>query len=385
MMKYPVFFLPLMPIIVGACVERVDIDTNSQNPKLVVMAMLTTDAVTQQVILTKSTNYFGGDTCPAVTDAKVWINDEPLALLDTGGGVYATQDNFPVIDGEPYRLRIRYDMNGDGAEEEFWAEDAAPHRMSLLELRITPINMAGDTSIYAPPFIISALIQRSDISESYIRVIQYYHGKKRTEKLSQYSVGSVPHGLPDPIPAPSIGNISRNGFLLDGQTDTVFYCPFDTVSIKLNTVSEALYRYISSAQAESRGSSNPMFGGAPANAESNIHGENVVGCFGIYAAGRPVSFVLPMNTKTLDSDNEWFNLNDTTLRITIRGGVATYVTGDKAGQPYFEMVRVDASIKGFWARQAGRTSMFEMEFEMKSYDEFWSVDGEKWQRERRRR
>jgi hypothetical protein len=372
-----------MLALVGACVERVTIDTNSQSPKLVVIAMLTTDTVPQQVTLTKSTNYFGGDTCPAVTDAKVWINDEPLTLLDAAKGTYATQSAFPAVPGALYTLRIRCDMDGDGADEEFWAEDVAPHSMSMLGTILTPINMDADTSIYAPPFIISAVIRRDNVSDSYVYVTGYYQGKKRTETLSQYDVGSIPYGFSNIVAVPRIGSITRNGFLLDGQPDTVFYCPFETVSLRVNALSEALYRYISSAQIESRGSGNPMFGGAPANAESNIHGDNVVGCFGAYAAGPPASFVLPMNTKTLDGDNEWFNLNDTTLRISIQNeGIATYLSGARKGQQYFRMLSVDARSKGFWAYQDGDTSRRRM-FTMKSYDEFWSVrDGEKWQRGR---
>lgn len=385
-MKYPVFFLPFALALVSACVERVDIDTNSQSPKLVVVAMLSTDTMQQRVTLTKSTSYFGGDTCPAVTDAQVWINDEPLTLIDGGKGIYATRSDFFAVPGGLYTLRIRYDLNGDGADEEFWAEDVAPHHMSMPGTILTPINMRGDTSIYAPPFIISAIIQRENINDSYIRIVEHYQGKRKTEKLSQYSIGVVPYGFANLIPVPTIGSISRGGFLLDGQTDTIFYCPFDTVSMRANTLSEALYRYLSTAQTESRGGGNPMFGGAPANAESNVHGNNVVGCFGVYAVGKPAHFVLPMNTKTLDGDNEWFNLSDTTLRISIQNnGIATYLTGARKGQPYFEMQRVDARIKGFWAFKDGDRSR-PRRFVMKSYDEFWSGSGdEKWQHERRRR
>ncbi|MDR0712003.1 MAG: DUF4249 domain-containing protein [Prevotellaceae bacterium] len=381
-MKLPPLFLPFALTLAGACVERVDIDTNSQNPKLVVMAMLTTDVAPQLVTLTQSTNFFGGDTCPAVTGAKVWINDERLMPIDAAKGSYATRSSFTVTPGKLYKLRILYDMNNDGTDEEFWAEDVAPHAMSLLQTITTPINMDNDTSKYAPPFIISALIQRENVNENYIRVTQQYQGKKRTENLAQYVIGSVPYGFADLLPAPAISTITRSGFLLDGQPDTVFYCPFDTVSLRLNTMSDALYRYISSAQAESRGSSNPMFGGAPANAESNIYGGNVVGCFGIYAAGKPANIVLPMNAKTLDSDSEWFNLSDTTLRITIQNeGIATYCTGARKGEIYFKMANVDPNIKGFWAYRRKNDGIPDAKFEMKSYDEFWGdTDNDKWRR-----
>jgi hypothetical protein len=361
-----------------SCVERVYIDTNSQAPKLVVMAMLTTNAAPQMVTLTQSTSYFGGDTCPPVLNAKVWINDEQLTLSDAGKGAYAARSTFTVTPGERYTLRILCDMNGDGADEEFWAEEVAPHRMSMPTLWVTPFNMDSDTSKYAPPFVVSALIQRENISNIYMRVTEYYLGRQRTEKLSQYAIGAVPYDYAslDLIPTPMIGTITRSGFLLDGGTDTAFYCPFETVHFQLNSMSEALYRYVLTAQAESRGSANPMFGGAPANAESNIHGDNVVGCFGIYATGTPAAFVLPMNTKTLDGDNEWFNQRDSALHITIRNeGVATYATGPQKGKQYFKMEHVDASIKGFWASQEGGIA----KFEMKSYNEFWDItNGEKW-------
>ncbi|MDR1416340.1 MAG: DUF4249 domain-containing protein [Prevotellaceae bacterium] len=366
-----------------SCVERITIDTNSQNPKLIVVAMLTTDTMQQVVTITQSTNFFGGDTCPTVSGAKVWINDEQLTLLDPGTGTYATRSNFFIVPGNRYRLRVLYDMNGDGADEEFWAEDVAPHAMSVLSTRITPINMDSDTSRYVPPFIVSALILRESVNDNDIRITQLYHGKQRSENLAQYTVGSVPHGFTNLVPAPSICTITRGGFFLDGQTDTVFYCPFDTVSVRVNSISAALARYISSAKRESNGSANPMFGGAPANVESNINGANVMGCFGLYASGAPTHLVLPMNTKTLDGDHVWFNMRDTTLRIAIQDeGTATYLNGPLKG-PYFKITSVDARIKGFRAKNAaGGIS----EFEMKSYNEFWDIAGnEKWMRGNRQR
>ncbi|MDR3188127.1 MAG: DUF4249 domain-containing protein [Prevotellaceae bacterium] len=382
-MRY--FFLPFLfaVMLTGACVERVTIDTNSQSPKLVVVAMLTTDTVPQVVTLTQSTNFFGGDTCPVVSTAKVWINDTPLPF-DAEKGAYVTQGRFDVKSGALYKLRILCDMNGDGADEEFWAEDVVPHSISIPQVILTPLNMDIDTNRYAPPFIVSAIFMRSNTNDNYVRVTEYYQGKQRTEKLSQYAVGSVPYGFTNVVPVPTIATITRSGFLLDGQPDTVFYCPFDTVSFGVSTLSEALFRYITTAQTESRGS-NPMFGGAPANAESNIHGENVVGCFGAYAAGKPKSIVLPMNTKTLDGDNIWFNLKDTSLCIGIREeGTATYLTGARAGELYFQMQGVDHRIKGFWAHK-GSDVRGASRFEMKSYDEFWGEgEDEKWHRGRGR-
>jgi hypothetical protein len=340
----------------------------------------------QVVTITKSTNFFGGDTCPAVPNAKVWINDEQLTLLDAGKGAYATRDDFSLVPGNTYRLRVLYDMNGDGADEEFWAEDVVPHAMSVLGMPgvlVTPINMDGDTSRYAPPFIVSAFVWRENPNDSYGRVTQRYQGKQRSENLTQYSIGDLSSLSSNPTAVPGICTITRGGFFLEGQTDTVFYCPFDTVTLRVDGITTAMARFVSSARMESNGS-NPMFGGAPANVESNINGANVTGCFGLSAGGRPASFVLPMNTKTLDGDNVWFNMRDTTLQITIQEGTATYATGPLKGQVYFRMKSVDAHIKGFWAyKGAGEEAS---RFEMKSYNEFWDIAGnEKWMRGSRAR
>jgi hypothetical protein len=272
-------------------------------------------------------------------------------------------------------------MNGDGEDEEFWAEDVVPHRMSLPMLKITPINMENDTSKYAPPFMISALIHREDVSDIYMRRVYYYRGRQQTEKLAQYGVAIIPYDYSNlnPILVPTLSTITRSGFMLNGETDTVFYCPFEKVYLQLNSMSEAMYRYISSAQKESNGNANPMFGGAPANAESNVHGPNVVGCFGFYAIGKPAGLVLPMNTKTLDGDNVWFNQRDSTLHIVIKDeGTATYATGPQKGNVYFKMKNVDAHIRGFWAYQPGNAAVL-LKFEMKSYNEFWDItNDEKW-------
>ncbi|MDR0413932.1 MAG: DUF4249 domain-containing protein [Prevotellaceae bacterium] len=374
------FFFFAAATLAGSCVERVTIDTNSQNSKLIVIAMLTSDTMQQVVTITRSTNFFGGDTCPSVPDAKVWINNEQLTLLDAGKGVYATEKSFFVVPGNHYRLRVLYDIDGDGVEEEFWAEDVVPRSMWALGTQVTPINMEGDTSKYAPPFIVSALIQRESTDDDHVRITHLYNGRPVSENLSQYAVFSVPYGFGNIIPAPGISRITRGDFFLDDMTDTVYCCPFDTLTIRVNSINEAMARYVLSAQREINGS-NPMFGGAPANVESNIHGDNVMGCFGLCTGGKPIRIVLPMNTKTLDGDNAWFNQRDTALQIVIRDeGTATYITGHQKGQTYFAMTRVDAGIRGFWAHRAGGAGS-ESSFEMKSYNEFWDIaGGEKWTR-----
>jgi hypothetical protein len=387
--------------ICSSCVERINVRPDDHAPRLIIVAMLGSDTAQQVVTITKSVNYFGVDTCPSVSTAEVYLNDERLALLDTGRGTYGTRPDFAVAPGATYRLRVRY----NGAE--YWAEDVAPHHMfmpenlpaqyaSLLpdEMRtfITPINLDGDTTRYAPPFLLSSVIVREDGGDHSIRFSRCYNGRK--EVASMLDVVLAISDAQNILPMPTLALItSRSRFVLEGsEMDTLLYCPFDTVGIRAHSMTEATHRYVSSARAESQ-SNTPMFGGAPANVEGNIQGEGALGIFGLYTSSPPVSVVLPMNAKTLDNENPWVNLRDTSLHITIHDeGEATYTSPDSLwGRPYFTGLRVDPRIKGFRASKAyGAGGLVpSVRFRMKSYVEFWEIpdhpggDTVKWQLGRR--
>ncbi|MGL4956982.1 MAG: DUF4249 family protein [Bacteroidales bacterium] len=359
-------------VLMQGCVERISIDTDNQTPQLIIASTLTTDNVRSQVHITQSTTYFGGNTCPPVLNAKVWINDQVLALTDSSKGTYTLVNEMPIEVGGHYKLMVHYDFDGDGVEEEYWAEDMAPEPMQLLLINLLPVSNGADTSIYAPKFLINGLIQRS-ANQHYIGFEQYVNGVKRKIKLSQSLIAEVPLTLGTTfVPPFGIYSIGRGGFYLEGSTDTFYYAPFDTIGVQVLSLSQALFDFKFSAQNELN-NSNPLFGGPPANAKGNIVGTNVRGYFGIAAANPPTTLILPMNAKTLDGQY-YISLVDSTTKIQVQNsGTAHYVNGDKAGQLYFHNLQVDATIRGFHAVDASGAGL---SFTMTNYNEFTKLDDE---------
>ncbi|MDR3296699.1 MAG: DUF4249 domain-containing protein, partial [Prevotellaceae bacterium] len=328
--------------------------------------------------LTKTIRYFGGDTTPVVANAQVFINDEQLTF-NAEQGAYLTSSNFFIAAGNTYKLRILYDG------EEYLAEELASSPIYLLpEIRLIPINLEGDTTRYVPPMVCAGVLYRDNINNNYMRIMEYYNGVKRQEKITQYSVSYVPYGIGNFVPASSFAVVGRGSFKLEGREDSTYYCPFDTIGFRVHSINEAQQQFIASARTESNGGGNPMFGGAPTNVECNISGENVLGCFGVAVASSMVNVVLPMNKKTLDHDEyHYVCMQDSTVRIHIHNeGIATYTSGGSTGLKYFEMEQITPAAKGFRTLD-GR------QFRMVHYGQFYELVGPRdtlmWTLDRRRR
>lgn len=98
-----------------SCEEKIDIDVNSSDPKLVVEAIVTDsdDPIMNYVRLSLSANYFGAEETPYINNATVILYEDGN-LVDTlsnyGEGYYfAGAPGFKAQVGSTYALRIEYD------------------------------------------------------------------------------------------------------------------------------------------------------------------------------------------------------------------------------------------------------------------------------------
>jgi hypothetical protein len=340
--------LPVLAIILTACTERMNIKTDNQNPKLVVNAFLSTEQGEQKVILSKTVGYFGGEHARGVNDAQVWVNNVELSR-GAEEGVYITANTFQCVAGEAYSLRILYDLDGDGSPEEFFADDVSPKTPSIFrDIELVPL----DTSRIAPPFFTLVHLHR-DLSEDYFSVEMYYNGRNLYRNIWDYPIGEVPYGWGDSVSF----NLSLGKKRIIALDDTIFFCPFDTITYYAVGITKATANYVESVQQELNGS-DPMFSGPPANVKFNIKGDNGIGLFGLRSISTPVSLVLPMTVTTVVA--EWED-ESTGARIKVeKDGYATL-----NGQIYFQNMTVESSIRGFTAVDGNGAPL---SFRMNHYD-----------------
>ena len=118
MKKQQTLLLGLLCLLVlcwTSCEEKIDIDVNSSDPKLVVEGQLTDtqDPALNYVRLTLSTNYFGKEETPFIDNANAILFENGV-LVDTlehlfDGYYFITRPGFTAQVGAEYALRVEYD------------------------------------------------------------------------------------------------------------------------------------------------------------------------------------------------------------------------------------------------------------------------------------
>lgn len=92
------------------CTEKIDIKLDTNQPRLVVEGMITNEDTLQTIRLSTTTDYSFKQVAPAVSQAKVTINNETsiVTLIEkpVNSGIYVTPANYIGIPGKKYTLNI---------------------------------------------------------------------------------------------------------------------------------------------------------------------------------------------------------------------------------------------------------------------------------------
>lgn len=111
-MKQAVLFFSMLTLIVlSSCEKVIDIDLNSEDPKVVIEAYFYEGDSTHTVTITKTLNFDETQAFPQVNNATVTISDNlgnTAAFISNGDGTY-TLNNFPGIGGRTYTLTVLVD------------------------------------------------------------------------------------------------------------------------------------------------------------------------------------------------------------------------------------------------------------------------------------
>ncbi len=94
-----------------ACSEKIELDLNTSNTRLVVEGMITDQNGPHGVILTQSSSYFFNEPAPGVTDAVVTLSDggQQWQLTQENAGHYMLPQGFAGMPGSTYQLSILHE------------------------------------------------------------------------------------------------------------------------------------------------------------------------------------------------------------------------------------------------------------------------------------
>lgn len=128
------YILCLLPVfLLEQCTEKINIKLENNQPHLVVEGMVTNEATVKTIRLSTTTDYFYTQVAPAVTLAKVTLNDDKTSVMlienPANNGIYVTPAIYTGIPGTKYTLNIEL-QNAINGQKVFSASETMPKAYS---------------------------------------------------------------------------------------------------------------------------------------------------------------------------------------------------------------------------------------------------------------
>ena len=248
-----------------SCTERIDIKTDDAQPRLIIYGYISTDTTQHSIHITRSAGYFTTESAEGISNATVTFSDSdgkviPLTENDTVPGLYQTESNVYGEEGKTYTLDVSLDFDEDQIPEHY--------RSSAYLTHINYIDSVG--------------LQASVIFKNMVEVLLY------AQDMPEENFYSIFVAINDEVVNPTINNFFVmddefiNGQYIDGVAcyylnqdpeDEEYAAEIlhigDKVTLNINAIPKEYATFISNVRSEIRGS-NPIFGGPPANVETNI-------------------------------------------------------------------------------------------------------------------
>jgi hypothetical protein len=266
-----------------SCTEIVDIELDTTYTRLVVYGTITTDSVQHEVELTTTTDYFFSEAPPPVDRATVTVTyaDASVTLQPSADrpGVYFFPEAVRGVPGMQYDLLIEdVDIDQDGNAESYSASTVMPGVVPpdsiSVQKFISPFFSGYQVAIWSP--------DPPEVNFYNFKLLR--NNELLNKRLSDYTVQPDDLFQDNYIPGLPIG-------FLDDDDEDEAVLPGDTVTLELNSITEAYYNFIVEAQNEIFGN-NPLFSGPPANVSTNLE-NGAVGIFTAYSIER-VSKIVPL-------------------------------------------------------------------------------------------
>ena len=244
-----------------ACTERIDINTETSPPRLVIYGYITTDTTQQAISITRSTGYFDTAKPKGISHATVSINSDggdvfPLSESTETPGLYLTSPDVYGIPGKTYTLHATLDFDGTGEMETYESTSYLPFPATLDAAMVGHSNILSD---YLQVLVWGELPEESSGNFSFHL---FRNGVAINDSLRGFRIMTDEYIVNKKFTAISI-------FQLNQKDDNEKLSIGDTIVVQVESLTSEYATFIDNARTELRGPV-PLFGGPPANIETNI-------------------------------------------------------------------------------------------------------------------
>ena len=258
---YILFVASILLLSLFSCQERININTEASPPRVVIYGYITTDTTRHAIRITRSTGYFATTKPEGISHATVSINSDdnevfPLSESPDDPGLYLTSPDVYGIPGKTYTLHATLDFYGDGNAEEYEAGSYLPFPATLDSVAVTPSFIIND---FLQVLIWGNLPEESSNNFSFHL---FRNGIALNDSLRNFQIFQDDYIIGKKIEALPV-------FQLNPDRDEEKLSPGDTLTVQVESLTPDYATFIQNAQQELRGPV-PLFGGPPANVETNI-------------------------------------------------------------------------------------------------------------------
>lgn len=275
--KLPLFFVCLWFV---SCTEVIDMGYTTEDEKLVVDAKIMDVDTVQYVKLTKiNINPDVDGIVSPISNAIVQVNNVLFSESTDSAGLYIAPDEFIGVNGQAYKLIIRNTgILGDNNNDLYEAEALMPGKIVMDSVKAQYYNM--------PQFGLKGYMLKcwawDPPEQNFFLFKAWRNGVLLTDSLFEYEYSD------DFVFNGNYINGANCQFLSDSKQDE-YVLEGDTLELEIDNIDRPYFDYLYSAQTVYWGS-NPMFGGPPANAISNIS-NGAMGVFRVYSPSKMATIV----------------------------------------------------------------------------------------------
>lgn len=262
-----------------ACTHRIDITTEDAPERLVIYGFITNDMTQHSIRITRSSGYFATHKPEGIRDAIVSIRTDKntLYLIENPNepGLYQTEGKLAGIEGETYTLYVAVDFDQDGDLEEFEASSYMPFAATVDSIGFRESSVFDHTI----EVLLYGRIPELTDGDNYFSFHLSRNDTIVNDSLQGFFI------LSDEYLEKSEFN-GLSCFYMDQEEEDGLLTPGDSVLLRVDVMTKEYATFLDNAREEWEGT-NPIFGGPPANVETNIrslHNPNNIPVSGFFSA-----------------------------------------------------------------------------------------------------
>lgn len=280
-------------LIFASCTERIDIELDNSDIKIIVYGSITTDTVAHKIKITQSADYFNNQPPQGISGANLTISDGQnvysLTESPTEQGVYYTQPNVYGLPGKTYTLNAEnVKLAGSTNARTLTARSTMPElEDNYQNIYLDSINVKYNADWEG--WIVNGWANEPGDQKNFYMFKVYINDVLYSDSLNNLMISD------DKL----INGNSTNGaslyFIQEPDTLKAGY----KVTLELSVINEDHFRFLYEAQTSSQ-PQIPIFSAPPANARTNISN----GAIGYFSAYAPIRSSYIVKQKDIETKNK---------------------------------------------------------------------------------